>query len=98
MKRMDNSGAIHLNNNLKTKDMKTYNEIKTEIRKLPSTVKPISNISHDLKHSDGLTQTHREDVYDEPIPAISKAIWSNGSLSLKEKQELNEYLVSKLSK
>jgi len=75
--------------------MKTYNEIKSAILNITKTVKPIETKMYDMIHSDGLTQTHQESVYGEPISSIRKAIWSS-EITMKEKQELNEALVSKM--
>lgn len=75
--------------------MKTYNQIKKAILDITSTVQPIETKKHNLVHSDGLTQTHQEHIYDEPVSSIRKAIW-NGELTMKEKLELNEALVSKI--
>ena len=74
--------------------MKTYNEIKSAILNITSTVQPIETKMHDMVHSDGL-QTHQEHIYGEPISSIRKAIWSS-ELTMKEKLELNEALVSKM--
>jgi hypothetical protein len=75
--------------------MKTYNEIKSAILNITSTVQPIETKMYDMIHSDGLTQTHQEHIYGEPITSIRKAIWS-GDFTMKEKLELNEALVSKM--
>ena len=75
--------------------MKTYDEIKSAILSITKTVQPIETKIYDMVHSDGLTQTHQEHIYGEPISTIRKAIWSS-ELTLKEKLELNEALVSKL--
>jgi len=75
--------------------MKTYNEIKSAILNITSTVQPIETKMYDMVHSDGLTQTHQEHIYGEPISSIRKAIW-NSELTMKEKLELNEALVSKM--
>ena len=75
--------------------MKTYNEIKSAILNITSIVQTIETKTHNLVHSDGLTQTHQEYIYGEPILSIRKAIWS-GDFTLKEKLELNEALASKM--
>lgn len=75
--------------------MKTYNEIKSAIMNITATVQPIETKMHDMVHSDGLTQTHQEHIYGEPVISIRKAILS-GDFTMKEKLELNEALVSKL--
>ena len=80
---------------LKTKVMKIYNEIKSAILKINKTVQPVKIKKHNIVHSDGLTQTHQEHVYGEPISSIRKAIW-NSKLTAKQKLELNEVLVSKI--
>lgn len=77
--------------------MTTYNEIKTAIENLPSTVKPQEVKMFDQVHSDGLTQTHQEHIYGEPVVSIRKAIWSD-NFTLAEKLELNEALANKLTK
>lgn len=79
----------------KLHNMKTYNEIKSAILSITSTIKPIETKTYDMVHSDGLTQTHQEHIYSEPIPSIRKAIWG-GDFTMKEKLELNEALVSKM--
>lgn len=76
--------------------MKTYNEIKSAILNITSTIQPIETKIYDMIHSDGLTQTHQEHIYGEPITSIRKAIWNNSELTMKEKLELNEALVSKM--
>ena len=75
--------------------MKTYDEIKSAILSIEKPVQPIETITHNIVHSDGLTQTHQEHIYGEPIVSIRKAIWES-ELTLKEKQELNEALVTKM--
>lgn len=75
--------------------MKTYNEIKTAILDITSTVQPIETKMYDMIHSDGLTQTHQEYIFGEPVVSIRKAIW-NSELTMKEKLELNEVLASKM--
>lgn len=75
--------------------MKTYNEIKLAIMNITSTVQPIEVKMYDMIHSDGLCQTHQEHIYGEPISSIRKAIW-NSELTMPEKLELNEALVSKM--
>lgn len=75
--------------------MKTYNEIKTAILDITSTVQPIETKMYDMIHSDGLTQTHQEYIFGEPVVSIRKAIW-NSELTMKEKLELNEALTSKM--
>jgi hypothetical protein len=75
--------------------MKTYNEIKSAILNITSNVQPIETKMYDMVHSDGLTQTHQEHIYGEPVSSIRKAIWSS-ELTIKEKLELNEALVSKM--
>jgi len=75
--------------------MKTYNEIKSAILNITSTIQPIEIKMYDMVHSDGLTQTHQEHIYGEPISSIRKSIW-NGDFTMKEKLELNEALVSKM--
>lgn len=74
--------------------MATYNEIKSAILNITS-VQPTETIMHNMVHSDGLVQTHQEHIYGEPIVSIRKSIW-NSNLSMKEKLELNEALVSKM--
>ncbi len=75
--------------------MKTYNEIKSAILNITSTVQPIETKMHDMVHSDGLTQTHQEHTYGEPVSSIRRAIWDS-ELTMKEKLELNDVLTSKL--
>lgn len=75
--------------------MKTYNEIKSVILSITKRVQPFETKTYDLVHSDGLTQTHREYIFGEPISSIRKAIWSS-KLTMKEKQELNEILITKM--
>ena len=75
--------------------MKTYNEIKSAILNITSTVQPVEIRNHNMIHSDGLTQTHQEHIYGEPVSSIRKAIWS-GDFTMKEKLELNEALASKM--
>jgi hypothetical protein len=77
--------------------METYNEILKTIDNLPLTVKPIGSKSYDVKHSDGLTREHHEDIYPDPVPSIRKKIWE-GNFTFNDKQQLNEFLVSKLIK
>lgn len=74
--------------------MKTYNEIKSAILSI-RTAQPIEIRMHIMRHSDGLSQSHQEHIYGEPIASIRKAIWGS-ELSLIEKLELNEALVSKM--
>lgn len=75
--------------------MKTYNEIKSAILNITSTVQPIEIKNYNMIHSDGLTQTHQEHIYGEPVSSIRKAIWSS-DFTMKEKLELNEALASKM--
>ncbi len=75
--------------------MKTYYEIKSAILNITSTVQPNETKIYNMVHSDGLTQTHQEHIYGEPISSIRKEIWS-GDFTMKEKLELNEALVSKM--
>ena len=75
--------------------MKTYNEIKSAILSITKIVQPIETKMYDMIHSDGLSQTHQEHIYGEPISSIRKAILS-GELTMAEKLELNEVLVSKI--
>lgn len=75
--------------------MKTYNEIKSEILNITKVVQPIETKLYDMVHSDGLTQTHQEHIYCEPISSIRKTIWAS-ELSIKEKLELNEALIFKM--
>lgn len=75
--------------------MKTYDEIKSAIMNINSTIQPIDTKVYDMIHSDGLCQTHQEHIYGEPIVSIRKAIWSS-ELTMSEKLELNEALVSKM--
>ena len=75
--------------------MKTYNEINSKILNITSTVQPVEIRNYNMIHSDGLTQTHQEHIYGEPVSSIRKAIWS-GDFTMKEKAELNEALASKM--
>jgi len=76
--------------------MNTFEQIKYAIKHIDrTTVKPISSNMYDIRHSDGLFSTHLEHLYGEPIISIRKAIWDS-SLTMKEKEELNEALVLKL--
>ena len=75
--------------------MKNYNEIKESILSIDYTIRPIRTTSHNFRHSDGLTQTHRHDVHNEYVNSLKRAIWGGG-LSLKEKIELNNMLASKM--
>lgn len=75
--------------------MKTYNEIKSAILNITSTVQPIETKMYDMIHSDGLMQTHQEHTYGEPVSSIRRAIWDS-ELTMKEKLELNEAMVSKI--
>jgi len=75
--------------------MDTYDKIKSKILSITKTVQPLEIKMYDKIHSDGLTQTHQEHIYGEPISSIRKAIL-NSKLTMKEKLELNEALVSKM--
>lgn len=75
--------------------MKTYNEIKEAISNIVSTIQPVGTKIHNMVHSDGLSQSHQEYIYDENIISLKKDIW-NSNLTIKEKMELNDLLVSKM--
>lgn len=75
--------------------MDIFNEIKSEILNISSIVQPIVIKHHNMKHSDGLTQTHQQHVYGEPISTIRKEIWSS-DLTIEEKLLLNDALISKM--
>lgn len=75
--------------------MKTYDEIKSAIQAITKTIQPIEVKMYDKIHSDGLTQTHQEHIYGEPVSSIRRAIWSS-ELTMKEKLELNDELVSNM--
>lgn len=68
-------------------------ELKSQILKI-TIQQPIATKRHDMVHSDGLKQTHLENIYGEPISSLRKAIWSS-DFTIKEKLEFNEALVSK---
>jgi len=86
---------VELLNKSNSEKMKTYSEIKSAILNIVSIIEPIETKMYDMIHSDGLTQTHQEYIFGEPVSSIRKAIWS-GDFTMREKLELNEALVSKM--
>lgn len=81
----------------KVTKMKTYNEIMNDILNMPARINAVRTTTHTIVHSDGLHQSHNENIYGEQIISIRREIWQNNSLTLQQKQELNEAYTSKLA-